>query len=119
LLPLYLKQYYKDEPLFKESKVVTSVYSQSFDNNLNGDLIDKIKFDEIEEAHVENLKTPNYSNLMKVAVDFSDGIIKGSQELPDELEHYLAKCKKPVLDYQYPEAFAEAYTDFYTTKILK
>ena len=56
---------------------------------------------------------------MKVAVDFSDGIIKGSQELPDELEHYLANCKKPVLDYQYPEAFAEAYTDFYTTKILK
>ena len=119
LLPLYLKQYYKDEPLFSESKVVTSVYSQSFDDNLNGGLIDKIKFDEIEEAHVESLKTPSYSNLMKIAVDFSDGIIKGSQELPDELEHYLANCKKPVLDYQYPEAFAEAYTDFYTTKILK
>ena len=76
LLPLYLKQYYKDEPLFSESKVVTSVYSQSFDDNLNGGLIDKIKFDEIEEAHVEGLKTPNYSNLMKIAVDFSDGIIK-------------------------------------------
>ena len=119
LLPLYLKQYYKDEPLFSESKVVTSVYSQSFDDNLNGGLIDKIKFDEIEEAHVESLKTPNNSNLMKIAVDFSDGIIKGSQELPDELEDYLANCKKPVLDYQYPEAFTEAYTDFYTTKILK
>jgi starch synthase len=82
-------------------------------------MVDKIRFDEIEEAHVESLKTPNYSNLMKVAVDFSDGIIKGSQELPAELEDYLADCKKPVLDYQYPEAFTEAYTDFYTTKILK
>ena len=119
LLPLYLKQYYKDEPLFKESKVVTSVYSQSFDDTLNSGMVDKIRFDEIEEAHVESLKTPNYSNLMKVAVDFSDGIIKGSQELPAELEDYLADCKKPVLDYQYPEAFTEAYTDFYTTKILK
>ena len=56
---------------------------------------------------------------MKVAIDFSDGLIKGSQELPAELEDYLANCEKPVLDYQYPEAFAEAYTDFYTTKILK
>ena len=119
LLPLYLKQYYKDEPLFKESKVVTSIYNKSFDDTLNSDLIDKIKFDEIEETYIDGLKTPNYSNLMKVAIDFSDGLIKGSQELPAELEDYLANCEKPVLDYQYPEAFAEAYTDFYTTKILK
>jgi starch synthase len=119
LLPLYLKQYYKDEPLFNESKVVTSIYNKSFDDTLNSGLIDKIKFDEIEEAYIDGLKTPNYSNLMKVAIDFSDGLIKGSQELPAELEDYLANCEKPVLDYQYPEAFAEAYTDFYTTKILK
>jgi starch synthase len=25
---------------------------------------------------------------------------------------------KPVLEYQYPEEFAEAYTEFYTTEIL-
>jgi len=119
LLPLYLKQYYKDEPLFKESKIVTSIYNQSFDNTLNEGLVDKIKFDEIEDTHIERLKTPTYTNLMKVAVDFSDGLIKGSQELPKELEDYLTSCKKPVLDYQYPEAFAEAYTEFYNTQILK
>jgi len=119
LLPLYLKQYYKDEPLFKESKIVTSIYNQSFDDTLNMGMIDKIKFDEIEDTHINKLKTPTYSNLMKVAVDFSDGLIKGSQELPKELEEYLADCGKPVLDYQYPEAFTEAYTEFYNTQILK
>ena len=98
---------------------MTSIYNKSFDDTLNSGLVDKIKFDEIEETHINGLKTPNYSNLMKVAIDFSDGLIKGSQELPAELEDYLANCEKPVLDYQYPEAFAEAYTDFYTTKILK
>ena len=56
---------------------------------------------------------------MKVAVDFSDGLIRGSQDLPEELDDYLADCEKPVLDYQYPEAFAEAYTEFYNTQILK
>ena len=119
LLPLYLKQYYKDEPLFKESKIVTSIYNQSFDNTLNDGIVDKIKFDEIEDTHIDKLNTPTYSNLMKVAVDFSDGLIKGSQDLPKELEDYLATCEKPVLDYQYPEAFAEAYTEFYNTQILK
>ena len=67
LLPLYLKQYYKDEPLFKESKIVTSIYDQSFDNTLNDGIVDKIKFDEIEETHIDKLNTPTYSNLMKVA----------------------------------------------------
>ena len=119
LLPLYLKQYYKDEPLFKESKIVTSIYNQSFDKTLNMGMVDKIKFDEIEDTHINKLKTPSYSNLMKVAVDFSDGLIKGSQELPEDLEGYLANCEKPVLDYQYPEAFAEAYAEFYNTQILK
>ena len=118
LLPLYLKEYYKDEPLFKESKVVTSVYDQSFEGSLDRTLIDKIKFDEIEDGFLQNLETPNYVNLMKTAIDFSDGLIKGSQTLPEELNTYITKAKKPVLDYQFPEAFAEAYADFYSTQIL-
>lgn len=118
LLPLYLKEYYKDEPLFKDSKVVTSVYDQSFEGSLDRTLIDKIKFDEIEDGFLQNLEIPNYVNLMKTAIDFSDGLIKGSQTLPEELNTYIKKAKKPVLDYQFPEAFAEAYTDFYSTQIL-
>ena len=118
LLPLYLKEYYKDEPLFNGSKVVTSVYGQSFDESLNPELINKVKFDEIEAGHLENLATPNYVNLMKTAIDFSDGLIKGSKELPGELEDYISSSDKPVLEYQYPEEFAEAYTEFYTNEIL-
>ena len=118
LLPLYLKEYYKDEPLFSESKIVTSIYEQSFNEELNNELINKIKFDEIEDNHLENLNPPNYINLMKTAIDFSDGLIKGSKDLPKELETYIDGFEKPVLEYQYPEEFAEAYTDFYTTKIL-
>lgn len=118
LLPLYLKQYYKDEPLFKDSKIVTSVYETSFEDSLNPSLIEKIRYDEIEDQHIKNLSTPNYSNLMKTAIDFSDGLIKGSKNLSEELNTYLDRCDKPILDYQYPEAFAEAYAEFYNTQIL-
>ena len=118
LLPLYLKEYYKDEPLFNDSKIVTSIYKQSFDDTLNNELINKVKFDEIEDSHLENLSTPNYINLMKTAIDFSDGLIKGSKDLPKELESYINEYENPVLEYQYPEEFAEAYTDFYATQIL-
>ncbi|MFK2818890.1 glycogen/starch synthase [Flavobacteriaceae sp. LMIT009] len=118
LLPLYLKEFYKDEPLFAESKIVTSVYNQSFDESLNTKMIEKIKFDNIDEASIKALEAPSYNNIMKVAVDYSDALIVGSETIPTELDDYLKNCEKPVLDYQHPEEFAEAYTEFYTTQVL-
>ncbi|MEY8869439.1 MULTISPECIES: glycogen/starch synthase [Flavobacteriaceae] len=116
LLPLYLKEFYKNEPLFNESKIITSIYNQSFDGTLDKNMIGKVKFDNIDEEIVKVLDTPNYNNLMKIAIDHSDALIKGSQEIPNELEDYLKASKKPVLDYFSPEEFAEPYTEFYNSQ---
>ncbi|WP_055434673.1 glycogen/starch synthase [Lacinutrix algicola] len=118
LLPLYLKQFYKDEPLFNESKIVTSVYNQSFDDTLNKDLINKVAFDNIDKDAIKMLEKPTYNNLMKVAIDNSDALIIGSNEIPKELEDYLAKTDKPVLDFKEKDEFAEAYTTFYNESVL-
>ena len=118
LLPLYLKEYYKDEPLFSGSKIVTSLYNQSFDDTLDKGMIDKIKFDNVDEGAIAILKEPSYNNIMKVAIDYSDALIVGSQEIPEELQAYLNNCEKPVLEYQDKDMFAEAYTEFYNTKVL-
>ncbi|WP_044400714.1 glycogen/starch synthase [Lacinutrix sp. Hel_I_90] len=119
LLPLYLKQFYKDEPLFNESKIVTSVYNQSFEKALNKDLINKVSFDNIDPSTIKALKDPTYNNLMKVAIDQSDALIIGSKEIPEELENYLKESKKPVLDFKDKDEFAEAYTEFYNTSVLQ
>ena len=57
LLPLYLKEFYKNEPLFTESKIVTSIYQKSFEGTLNSKMINKIKFDNIEEDLISHLNT--------------------------------------------------------------
>ena len=118
LLPLYLKEYYKDEPLFNESKIVTSLYNRSFDDTLNKEMVDKIKFDNITNGSVEVLQEPSYNNIMKVAIDYSDAIIKGSKDIPNELEEYLNNANKPVLDYYDLDSFSEPYTEFYNTQVL-
>ena len=117
LLPLYLKEYYKDEPLFTNSKIVTSLYNQSFDDTLNEEMINKIKFDNISEEAITTLVKPSYSNIMKVAINYSDALIIGSEEIPSELEKHLENSNKPTLDYQGLDTFAEAYTAFYN-KVL-
>jgi len=118
LLPVYLKEYYKDEPLFSESKIVTSIYNQSFEDALDKSMIEKIRFDNVDEGAISILENPSYTNIMKVAINYSDALIVGSQEIPDELQTYLNNSGKPVLEYQEQDAFAEAYTEFYNTKVL-
>lgn len=118
LLPLYLKEYYKDEPLFNESKIVTSVYNQSFEGSLNKDMFNKIKFDNINEDAIKTLKNPTYNNVMKVAIDYSDALIIGSEDLPEDLTKHLKDSKKPVLDYKAKDEFSEAYAEFYNTEVL-
>ena len=119
LLPLYLKEYYKNEPLFSDSKIVTSVYNQSFDGTLDGKMIEKVKFDNIDENIIKVLEKPTYNSIMKLAIDHSDALIKGSADIPKELEDYLKASKKPVLDYFPIEEFADPYVEFYNTQVLK
>jgi len=118
LLPLYIKEYYKDDPLFSGSKIVTSVYNNSFDGSLNSTFFEKIKFDNISEAKIETIHNPTHSNLLINAIENSDAVIKGSEKLPKELIEFLGKSNKPVLEYFPVNEFEDAYTEFYLTKVL-
>ena len=117
-LPLYLKKYYDKEPLFENSKIVTSIYNQGYNGKLSAKVTEKIMFDDIDEKHIEELKEPNYINLMKVAIKNSDAIIFGSEELPEELEEYLKGHDMPMLKYHKKEDISPAYLDFYLSKVL-
>jgi len=117
-LPLYLKTYYSNEPLFENSKIVTSVYNQGFDDTLNKDLVKKIKFDGIADEVIDHLETPDYFNVMKTAIDHSDAIIIGSNDLAPNFDAYLKTLEKPVLKYHNKEEFSQAYIDFYESKVL-
>lgn len=118
LLPLYLKEYYKNEPLFNESKIVTSIYNQSFDGTLNEDMQSKVKFDNIQDKAIEVLEKPSYNNLMKIAINYSDALIIGSEDIPDDIKVHLKDSKKPVLEYKPKDEFGEAYAEFYNTQVL-
>ena len=118
LLPLYIKEYYKDNPLFAESKIVTSIYNNGFEGALDKQFAEKVKFDNIDASKVEGIENPNYSNLLINAIENSDALIKASENLPSELQAFLETSKKPVLEYNANETFADSYTDFYLNQVL-
>lgn len=116
LLPLYIKEFYKDEPLFTDSKIVTSLYSNNFEGTLNENLVEKVKFDNICEAKIADLKTPNAVNILKSAVENSDGIILGSEAIDEELDAFIKEKEIAVLPFQ-EENIKESYLNFYSELI--
>jgi starch synthase len=119
LIPLYIKEYYKDDALFVDCKIVTSVYNTGFEGTLNKEFHNKIKFDNINGEKVESISTnPNYTNLLKIAIDHSDAVIKASDHLPNDLEEFLKTSDKPVLEHVPMEELGNAYMEFYLNEVL-
>ena len=112
LLPLYLRGFYKEEPLFTESKIVTSLYNSGFEGTLNNELANKVKFDMDEKEKLSTIETPNHINILKSAIENSDAVIRGSETISDELESFIKEKELPVLEYE-PENIKESYLNFY------
>jgi len=100
LLPIYMKHYYKDEALFSETKIVTSVYGQSFEGTLNSEMINKVKFDNVPHDSIKELELPNYENLIIAAVNHSDGVIVASQNITPSLTKYIESSGKPFFTFR-------------------
>ncbi|MBF6608181.1 MAG: glycogen/starch synthase [Flavobacterium sp.] len=118
MLPIYMKHYYKDEALFANTKIVTSVYSQSFEGNLDMKMIKKVQFDGIPDDAISFLETPNYENIIKATVNQSDAVIIASDNLSSSLTKFIESSGKPFLPFQPKDQFAEAYTNFYKDTVL-
>ena len=114
LAPLYIKKAYKDEPSFRDAKVVFSLYDNDFKDPFHPDFASKLLLKGISKKDVADLKEPvDYTALCKLAVDYSDGVIQQSEHVNEEVIAYARQIGKPVLGYQSPEIFADACNDFY------
>jgi len=118
MLPIYMKHYYKDEALFADTKIVTSVYSQSFEGTLDKKMIDKVKFDGVPAEAISDLETPSYENILRTSVMHSDAVIIASEGVSPSLTKFIESSGKPFLPFTPKEKFAEVYTNFYKTKVL-
>ncbi len=117
IVPILIKRTFADDPLFQDAKVVISVYNDTFDKPFDEILPEKVQNDEITTDDVTILKEASYKSFYKLAIQYCDGIVLGSDRIDKEIEECIAKSGKPVLSYQTEETYIEAYNDFYD-KIL-
>ncbi len=112
VVPLYVKTAYHDEPSFANTKVVTSLFTQSLEKDLGTNFKKCLEF---REAQAELLKDYNdnfdFIELGKLAIDYSDGVVQADSQVNETLLGYAKGKNMPVLDYQ--QDFADAYETFY------
>ena len=99
LFPLYLRELYSDDPMFLNTKIISSVYSKSFEGVLSKSMAQKVQFDEIEKG-VDKLSSPTYDSLIDLMIEFSDAIVLSSDKIDKSTEKIIKNSSKPLLSYK-------------------
>ena len=115
IVPIYLKSTFADDPIFRDVKIVVSLYDDAFPGELDRGFRDKIAGEGVVNENLDILDTPSYENLYRFVMDYADGVVAASEKVPAAVLDMARASGKPVLEYQSPEAedFFDNYTRFY------
>lgn len=115
LAPLYIKKAFSDDPCYKNSKVVYSVYDDDFQTPFREAFARKLMLDGVSKKDIEVLKGEvDFVTLSKLAINHSDGVIQSSASINPALSEYIqSNPDKPFLGYQAEETYMDAFNEFY------
>ena len=119
IVPVYLRNAFADDPVFKRTKIVLSVYDDAFEGELDPGFKSKIQGEGVGRKYLSHLDKPTYENLMKFVINYTDGVIFETPEPPEAIRDLLVEKKKRFLEYQdksTPE-YLDQYQAFYN-KVL-
>jgi len=114
LIPLYVKTAYREEPAFRDSKIVYSLYEQAFSSNFHDKYPEIILTKDMTAADLGTFQKPiDFNSVMKKAIDFSDGVICNAPAIDADLTSYAKKKGVPVLEGDASTMAADVINDFY------
>ena len=86
-IPMYLKHTYKNDPIFKDSKTIFSIFNNNFKHVFNEDIVDKVKLLDIEEDMLSGLKeSPTLSSFLKIGAEYADVVTTSNEEFDEEIK---------------------------------
>lgn len=115
LAPLYIKKAYNDDPFFKHSKVVYSLFADEFKKPFRSLFAERLLLEGIEKRHLVQVKDKviDFVALSKLAIDYSDAVIQSSPVVNEEVLKYIQTKGMKFLPFVEKENYADDYVDFY------
>jgi starch synthase len=115
LIPLYLKTVYKNEPMFKDSKTVFTIYNTAFEHKFDETLLSKVKTNDIEDFMLTPLKSADFGGFISIGAAYSDFITKASSEVDaictTDIQDIFAQKKVETIEMT--DDYSETYFNIY------
>lgn len=118
IAPLYIRHTFSDDPLFANTKIVVSLYDDAFTSTYSQEFGEKIMQENsgIDNINLQNISSDSYQNLMKLVMDYADGIVIENENVASELKEYAKASGKPILErsgFAEENDYLDAYQKFY------
>ncbi len=105
-IPVYLKNYYKNDFYFKNTKLVMSAYNEP-DFPLSAASTQILNFDNISD--LKAMDTPTVENFNLEAMNLVDVVVKGDEFLEGALDEGYEKSGAEKADYMEPDNIGKVY----------
>lgn len=101
LTPLYIKTAYADDPCFKDSKVIYSLYNDDYKKPFNNKFSNNLKLKGIKDEHVTDIqsKEVDFEMLSKFAIKYADGVIQHEETVNQEILKFAKENTPQFLPY--------------------
>ena len=114
LIPLYVKSTYKNDPIFKDSKTVFTIYNNKFTHKFGEDLLEKVKMIDIDDSMLGPLKTGDYEGFVKMGLEYADAVINANEESSESFDKLMNDMSAKRVDIsEEDENFEESYFNLY------
>ncbi len=110
LVPAYIKTTYKNDPTFKNAKVVYSIYENCFDEKLNPEFHKKAIMNHMTAADTEAFAAGDCNSLHIGAITHSDAVVFADEKVDEAVLKFVKDSNKPTLAFN----LTENYDNFYT-----
>lgn len=111
--PIYLRSMYANDPHFADAKIVYTSYNEDVKEKLDNQIVEKLAFDDISKDKTSTITEGSILNLNKLAIEHSDAMVVGSEDLDEELIKFANNLNKPTLAYQPEGTLVEKHQSFY------
>lgn len=113
LVPLYIKTAYREEPSFRDTKVVFSLFADELKKSMGNNFGNCLQFRDVDSSVLEGFSPEcTFEELNKLAVKYSDGMIVSAPNANDSIIKFAKETGIPVLEYNNDNK-GDAYADFF------
>jgi starch synthase len=109
LVPAYIKTTYKNDPTFKNSKVVYSVYEDCFTETMNADLYKKAVMTSMTVEDTKVFEKADCNALHIGAITYSDAVVLADENLSSDVLKFVKDSNKPTLAFNLTDNFENFY----------